>query len=52
MEEVKHHIANVLRELDILSNEYAEEANQWLAILGAEEAVHEVLKTFEQQIKE
>ena len=33
-------------------NDYATRGDQWLAILNAETAVHEILVTFEQEIDE
>lgn len=49
-EQVDHEIAKALDAMHNLSENLAKEPDQWLAIQQAELAIHEIRKTFEQEI--
>ena len=49
-EKIDHEIAKALDALTVLSEQLAKEPNQWLAINGAEMAIHEIRKTFEEEL--
>jgi len=49
-EKIDHELAKALDALHNLSDNLAKEPNEWLAIVEAQEAVHEVRKTFEQEL--
>lgn len=51
-EDITHTVAEVLKKLSYLTERYAREPNEMLALLEAEEAMHKVLTTFDQEIKE
>ena len=45
------HIETIARELCLLSEECAKEANEWLAINDAEKALHKVRQAFKQELE-
>lgn len=49
-EDIQHEVAEILEKLTRLSDKYAREPNEMLALIEAEKAMHEVLKTFEQEL--
>ena len=50
-EEINHYIASALAELHELSEKFAKKPDQFLAINDAEQAIHAIRRTFQQEIQ-